>query len=147
LDLQEQLNQKGLRLTKPRQVVMSILEKTRHPLSPQIIHQRAEQMDKNISLVSVYRTLDLLNKLHLVCRVHGQDDCQGYVLSSPGHFHHLVCRNCQKTVEFIGTTDMEPFIETIQSQTGFQIDRHLLQLFGLCPDCQAKIGNHETNAH
>ena len=138
MDLQKQLNQQGMRLTQPRQIVMTILKETGRPLSPQVIHQRAVQTDKNVSLVSVYRTLDLLNELNLVCRVHGQDDCHGYVLSSPGHHHHLVCRNCRKTVEFTGTTDMEQFIEAIQEQTGFLIDGHLLQLFGLCPDCQVK---------
>ena len=137
MDLQDQLNKEGLRFTKPRKVVLSILEETHHPLSPQVIHQMAEQTDKSISLVSVYRTLDLLNELNLVCRVHGQDDCQGYVLSSPGHHHQLVCQNCQKTVEFTGTTDMEPFIQAIQDQTGFQITGHILQLFGLCPKCQS----------
>lgn len=138
MDLQTQLNQQGMRLTRPRQVVMSILEETGRPLSPQTIHQRASQTDENISLVSVYRTLDLLNELDLVCRVHGQDECQGYVLSSPGHHHQLICRNCQKTVEFSGSTDLEPFIEAVEQQTGFLIDGHLLQLFGLCPECHKK---------
>ncbi len=138
MDLQTQLNQQGMRLTRPRQVVMSILEETGRPLSPQTIHQRASQTDENISLVSVYRTLDLLNELDLVCRVHGQDGCQGYVLSSPGHHHQLICRNCQKTVEFSGSTDLEPFIEAVEQQTGFLIDGHLLQLFGLCPECHKK---------
>lgn len=138
MDLQTQLNQQGMRLTRPRQVVMSILEETGRPLSPQTIHQRALQTDETISLVSVYRTLDLLNELDLVCRVHGQDGCQGYVLSSPGHHHQLICRNCQKTVEFSGSTDLEPFIEAVEQQTGFLIDGHLLQLFGLCPECHKK---------
>ena len=138
MDLQTQLNQQGMRLTRPRQVVMSILEETGRPLSPQTIHQRASQTDENISLVSVYRTLDLLNELDLVCRVHGQDECQGYVLSSPGHHHQLICRNCQKTVEFSGSTDLEPFIEAVEQQTGFLINGHLLQLFGLCPECHKK---------
>jgi len=138
LDLQNQLNKEGLRFTKPRQVVLSILEESHHPLSPQVIHQMAEQTEKSISLVSVYRTLDLLNELNLVCRVHGQEDCQGYVLSSPGHHHQLICRNCQKTVEFSGSTDLEPFIEAVEQQTGFLIDGHLLQLFGLCPECHKK---------
>lgn len=138
MNLQTQLNQQGMRLTRPRQVVMSILEETGRPLSPQTIHQRASQTDENISLVSVYRTLDLLNELDLVCRVHGQDGCQGYVLSSPGHHHQLICRNCQKTVEFSGSTDLEPFIEAVEQQTGFLIDGHLLQLFGLCPECHKK---------
>ena len=138
MNLQTQLNQQGMRLTRPRQVVMSILEETGRPLSPQTIHQRASQTDENISLVSVYRTLDLLNELDLVCRVHGQDGCQGYVLSSPGHHHQLICRNCQKTVEFSGSTDLEPFIEAVEQQTGFLIDGHLLQLFGICPECHKK---------
>ena len=138
MNLQEKLNRSGLRLTHPRQVVMSVLEVASIPLSPQSIHQRSLDAQQEIGLVSVYRTLDLLTELGLVRRVHGHDDCQGYVLASPGHHHHVVCRQCEAAVEFTGMEDLSPLVDRIQEQTGFTIDEHLLQFYGLCPACQEK---------
>jgi Fe2+ or Zn2+ uptake regulation protein len=116
--------------------VAAILKESKVPLSPQTIHQIALARNCNIGLVSVYRTLDLLSELDLVRRVHGQDGCHGYVLASPGHHHHLICRKCGKAVEFTGSGDLSDFIERIEKKTGFAIDEHILQLYGLCPQCQ-----------
>lgn len=136
MDLQEKLNQKGLRLTRPRQVVISVLEAATMPLSPQTIHQRALEEYENIGLVTVYRTLDLLDEFGLVRRVHSQDECQGYVLASPGHHHHLVCRSCKNAVEFIGSEDLSLIVQRVERQTGYQVSDHLLELYGLCPTCK-----------
>ena len=142
MELQQKLNQQGLRLTHPRQVVMSILEEANVPLSPQSIYQRSLDENEDIGLVSVYRTLELLAQLSLVRRVHGRDDCHGYVLASPGHHHHLVCRECEKAIEFTGGDDLAALLNRIQLETGFKVDGHLLQLFGLCPKCQKEKENH-----
>lgn len=137
MDIQEKLNQKGLRLTRPRQVVINILEAASIPLSPQTIHQRALAHNEKIGLVTVYRTLDLLDEFGLVRRVHSQDECQGYVLASPGHHHHLVCRSCKHAVEFIGSEDLTAIVQRVERHTGYQVSDHLLELYGLCPTCQA----------
>lgn len=142
MNLQNKLNQEGLRLTRPRRAVMEILKCAKVPLSPQSIHQRSLETDEEIGLVTVYRTLDLLAELGLVRRVHGHDECHGYVLASPGHHHHLICRNCGKAVEFTGEGDLAAMLDRIHHQTGFDIDEHLLQLYGLCPECQE--GTHEN---
>jgi Fur family ferric uptake transcriptional regulator len=136
MDFQEVLNQEGMRLTHPRKVVMSILERSNVPLSPQTIYQHAVDENEDIGLVSVYRTLEVLSDLGLTRRVHGYDDCHGYVLASPGHHHHLICRKCDRTVEFSGTKDLENLLSRIEQETGYQVDGHLLQLYGLCPECQ-----------
>ena len=138
MNLQTKLNNQGLRLTRPRREVVAILEDAKIPLTPQIIHQRAVERHCNMGLVSVYRTLDLLSELNLVRKVHGHDGCHGYVLASPGHHHHLVCHACGKAVEFSGSDDLSNLIACIERQTGFNIDEHILQLYGLCPDCQGK---------
>jgi Fur family ferric uptake transcriptional regulator len=142
MELQQKLNQNGLRLTHPRQVVMSILEEATVPLSPQSIYQRSLDEHEDIGLVSVYRTLELLAEFSLVRRVHGRDDCHGYVLASPGHHHHLVCRECEKAIEFSGGDDLSVLLNRIRQETGFEVDGHLLQLFGLCPECQKEKENH-----
>ena len=136
MNFQEALNREGLRLTHPRKVVMSILERSKVPLSPQTIYQRSIEAHEDIGLVSVYRTLEMLSDLGLVRRVHGLDDCHGYVLASPGHHHPLVCRKCEKTIEFSGSEDLENLLSRIEQETGYQVDGHLLQLYGLCPQCQ-----------
>jgi Fur family ferric uptake transcriptional regulator len=136
MDLKEKFNQHGLRMTRPRKEVVAILKESKVPLTPQTIHQRAISRNCDIGLVSVYRTLDLLSELDLVRRVHGQDGCHGYVLASPGHHHHLICRKCGKAVEFTGSGDLSEFIERIERNTGFAIDEHILQLYGLCQQCQ-----------
>lgn len=139
MDLQQKLHQHGLRLTQPRRMVLSILEDAQVPLSPQTIHERTLVAGEDIGLVTVYRTLDLLDEFALVRRVHSPGGCHGYVLSSPGHHHTLVCEVCKKAVEFTGSGDLEAFLEGIASQTGFQIKDHLLQLSGVCPECQKGI--------
>lgn len=136
MNLQSKLNQEGMRLTRPRQAVMEILTGATVPLSPQSIHQRSLKTDEEIGLVTVYRTLDLLAELGLVRRVHDHDECQGYVLASPGHHHHLICRKCGKAVEFTGEDDLTSMLDRIRRQTGYNIDEHILQLYGLCPKCQ-----------
>lgn len=138
MNLQEKLNQKGLRLTRPRQEVVAILKESKIPLTPQTIHQRAIARNCKVGLVSVYRTLDLLSDMDLVRRVHGQEGCHGYVLASPGHHHHLICRKCGKAVEFTGSGDLSDFIKQIEEKTGFKIDEHILELYGLCEHCQEK---------
>lgn len=136
MNFQETLNQEGLRLTHPRKVVMTILERSNVPLSPQTIYLQSVEDHEDIGLVSVYRTLEVLSDLGLVRRVHGLDDCHGYVLSSPGHHHHLVCRKCERAIEFSGAEDLDNLLTRIEQETGFQVDEHLLQLYGICPECQ-----------
>ena len=138
MELQKKFNQQGLRLTQPRRAVLSILEAASVPLSPQTIRQRASEIQEDISLVTVYRTLELLTDLDMVRRVHGTIDCHGYVLASPGHHHHVVCTNCKKTIEFSAGDEIQSLLDRIQVETGFQINQHLLQLFGLCEECQRK---------
>ena len=136
MNLQEKLNQQGLRLTRPRREIAAILKESKIPLTPQRIHQRAISRDCEVGLVSVYRTLELFSELDLVRKVHGQDLCHGYVLASPGHHHHLICRECGKAVEFSGSSDLSDFIRGIEESTGFAIDEHILQLYGVCQQCQ-----------
>ena len=139
MDLQEKLNQQGLRFTEPRRAVLAVLEEAQAPLSPQSIHERAVTDQGEIGLVTVYRTLDLLAEFDLVRRVHGSGDCHSYVLASPGHHHSLVCEKCGRAVEFSGTGDLDALLESIEAHTGCAIKGHLLQLDGVCPDCQKEI--------
>ena len=117
---------------------MDVLSQTRGALKPEEIQGRAERHCPGIGLVTVYRTLALLTDLGCIRRVHQGDHCYGYVRATLSHGHHVVCRTCQQVAEFHGSEDIGAIIGQVARRTGFQIDDHLLELMGICPDCQAQ---------
>jgi Fur family ferric uptake transcriptional regulator len=126
----------GCRITAPRQAVMRVLVNATCPLEPKQILERAQATHQALGLVTVYRTLNLLSELHLVRRVHRDDGCHGYLPASPGHRHVLICQGCARAVEFPGGDDIYDLIERVEANTGYRVQEHLLQLLGLCPECQ-----------
>lgn len=135
-DWRRQLTSRGCRITAPREVIIHILREASTPLTPHEIHSLAGLLHRGIGLVTVYRTLDLLSELGMTRRAHRDDGCHGYLLSTQGHHHALICRHCGRSVEFPGREDLETLIQHVEAGTGYRVDDHLLQLSGLCPQCQ-----------
>jgi len=138
VEWERQLTQAGLRITASRRSVMQVLQQVDAPLSPQEILNQGRLIHANLGLVTVYRTLALFAELGLVRRVHQEDGCHGYVVATPGHLHHLICKYCGRSVEFRGDDDLWTLIERVEARSGYRVHSHLLQLFGLCPDCQSE---------
>mgnify|MGYP006306528351 CR=1 FL=1 len=136
MNWEQRLHQSGHRVTAARRAVIDVLQHSDVPLPPQDIFTRGQQIYQALGLVTVYRTLEMLSDMGLVRRVHHRDECQGYVFTSPGHYHHVVCRCCGGVVEFPGEDDIQALIARVEATTGYCIDGHLLQLSGLCPHCR-----------
>jgi Fur family ferric uptake transcriptional regulator len=134
----QRLADAGCRITAPRRVVMQVLQEAYAPLLPQEILEQGQRTHRKLGLVTVYRTLALLMEFDLVRRVHRADGCHGYVVASPGHRHHVICQRCGGAAEFPGEDDIHALVERVEMGTGYRVDDHLLQLFGLCPDCQVQ---------
>ncbi|TET54872.1 MAG: transcriptional repressor [Anaerolineales bacterium] len=145
MDWEERLANAGRRITAPRRAVMEVLHGASAPLPPHEILKRGRSIHTKLGLVTVYRTLALLTRFDLVRRVHHESSCQGYVLASPGHRHHVVCRGCGGAAEFLGEDDIQPLIDRVESGTSYRVDDHLLQLFGLCPGCQERPAPPEAS--
>lgn len=131
------LAQAGYRLTRPRRAVLDVMAASSDTLDPMEILSRARRLYPKVGLTTVYRTMELLADLGLVRRVHTEDGCHSYALHGLDHGHYLICRGCNQVVEFEGC-DLSPIIGTVAERTGFAIQDHWLELFGLCPDCQAQ---------
>jgi Fur family ferric uptake transcriptional regulator len=52
-----------------------------------------------------------------------------------GHHHHLVCTGCGTVADFTGC-DLAALEKRVAGETGFVVDGHILELVGLCRDCQ-----------
>jgi Fur family ferric uptake transcriptional regulator len=130
------LEEQGYRLTRPRQAVVRCLYEASSWLRPEEVLERARPHCHSLGLVTVYRTLGLLEELGLVRRIHVEPGCHGYAPAGLQHGHHLVCRSCHQVLEFPGSEDLDPLIDRISRKTGFLVEGHVLELTGRCPDCR-----------
>lgn len=131
----EKLTQNGYRLTSPLKTVIEVIQYTTRSLTPIEIFEIAKATNPKIGLVSVYRSLEKLEAVHLVQRVHQPSGCQSFVPASDNHEHLLLCSVCGEVKTFAGD-DIRGLIKQISTQTGYEITDHWLQLFGKCPKCQ-----------
>ncbi|MBN1583742.1 MAG: transcriptional repressor [Anaerolineae bacterium] len=145
------LRQGGYRLTQPRLAVLQVLEKNDEGLNPEAIYQQGKTICPSLGLVTVYRTLDLLTELGLVRRVHSGHRCHSYACAGSDR-HHLICQACHRVIEF-PCNGLDGLIESVRRRTGYTITEHLLELSGLCPECQdgkstsGSAGSHSSCAH
>lgn len=130
------LQANGYRVTEPRRVVVEILATQRRALNPYQLFELARQRYAALGLVTVYRTLEKLEALGLIERVHQPGGCHAYLPAAVGHQHLLLCLGCGRAEHFSGD-DLDALITRIAARTGYQIQEHWLQLFGLCAGCQA----------
>jgi Fur family transcriptional regulator, ferric uptake regulator len=133
-----QLQENGYRLTPARRAVVQAVATSPRAITPLQVYEAARRRHRALGLVSVYRTLEKLEQLHLIQRVHQPGGCQAFVSASYGHQHLLICSQCGRAAYFEGD-DLQPLIRSIARQTGFSIAEHWLQLFGLCQDCRSSI--------
>lgn len=130
-----QLQENGYRLTEARRAVVRTIQTSSRALTPVEVFDIARKKYPALGLVSVYRTLEKLEELHLIQRVHQPQGCQAFIAEGSGHEHLLLCQNCGQVMLFEGD-DLDGLINTISKKTGYIIRDHWLQLFGLCEACQ-----------
>ena len=131
------LSRNGYKLTAQRRAVLNAIVKSREHLTPAAVHKRAIQENPNVGLVTVYRTLDVLSEMGLVCRVHRGGRSRSYTLAPVGHHHHMICTECGAVTDFTNC-DLSELENKLSRETGFEIEGHLLEFSGRCLDCQAK---------
>ena len=131
------LHENGYRLTEARKAVVETVAESLRALTPLEVYDIARSVYPALGLVSVYRTLEKLEELHLIQRVHQPQGCQAFVSASQGHQHLLLCQRCGQVNYFEGD-NLDSLMDGISRKTGYKISEHWLQLFGLCKNCQQR---------
>ena len=129
------LKNHGLKITSARIAVLSVLESNHLPLSAERIYELTKKEGLNLS--TVYRTLNSFVEAGLVKKEINQDKESIFSLESEEDNHVLICTKCHKTVKLEGCPYHE-VNEAIESQTGFVLQDHNTEIYGICPDCQNK---------
>ena len=95
-----------------------------------------------VARATIFRTLELLVSLGWIERLDLPSGAHSYVrCESTRHHHHLVCARCQRSVDLEGI-GMASIVAEAEQRTGYRIDWHRVELWGLCPACQ-KLADSE----
>lgn len=138
--LQSELGARGIRLTRQRRVLLQVVETARRHLDADEILERAQQIDPNITRVTVYRTIDLLKRHGLI------DELDLLHLRGHRHFYeshaaqdhiHVACVHCGKVREFESEL-YEDLKRQISRDCGIEITVSRTEVGGICSDCRPK---------
>jgi len=131
------LRASGYKLTPQRRAIIEAVVSADKSLTPQELHDKLIEKHPDIGLVTVYRTLDVLNTLGLLCRFQPEGNARTFKAGSAEHHHHLVCRGCGEVVDFTGQCPNE-LKTSLEKETGFLITDHQLEFAGYCQVCQKR---------
>jgi Fur family transcriptional regulator, ferric uptake regulator len=133
--LSEALQASGYRLTRARKAIFQALIESGGHVSADDIVAAVHRRDPSVGRMTVYRTLELLRQLGLVQPIYQGTGAAHYILMDEGHHHHLICSTCDRVIEFDECMAQE-MGKRLGERFGFQIQGHLLEFYGRCPDCQ-----------
>jgi Fur family ferric uptake transcriptional regulator len=119
----------GLKMTGPRRVIARVLsESTDHPDVDEL-HRRANQIDKRISLATVYRTVRLLEAKGILARRDLGSRRARYEPSGEKNHFHLVDQDSGTVLEF-SAPNAEILLKNIAAKHGFELAMIKIELFG-----------------
>jgi Fur family transcriptional regulator, ferric uptake regulator len=132
----ETLEDAGHRSSTPRTEVVGALAELGCSVSAAEIADHLRDQGRGVGVASIYRTLELLDRLKLVQRCGVDEATARYEPAHPTgeHHHHLVCDNCGAVTAF-EDEDLERAIKRLAGRVDFEIDAHDVTLRGECPTC------------
>ena len=132
ISLEKTCQDRGLRLTEQRKVIVRLLEETIfdtkfHPDVDEI-YNRAIKIDKKISVATVYRTVKLLEENGVIDKHEFKAGKARYEVSTENHHDHLIDINSGEIIEFIDD-DIEKLKKKIAKKYGYELIDHRLELY------------------
>ena len=135
-NLDETLHATGRRLTAQRALVLKIIEESKDHLDVETIWQRANEIQTQLNLATVYRTLAVLKEMGFVQQRYFARDHKREVYESalkPEHFH-FTCLGCGEIVEF-ETTRIQQARTELSEEVGVGITHACVCFEGYCSRC------------
>src|SRR5919198_4267853 len=131
------LDSAGYRLTRPRRAVADLTADPDGHSTAFELEEAPRRQRVGISRATLFRALDLLTELNVVERVDLPSGEHAYVPCARAHHHHVICSRCGRTTE-VEDFGVAEAVAEIARRSGYRIETHRLELFGLCPHCQAR---------
>ena len=126
----------GIKVTPQRVAIYRELANTDQHPSAESIYQKIRNYYPNISLTTIYRTLETFEKLGLISVVNILYNAARYDANLEPH-HHLVCIACKKVEDYYDNSLMNLDIPK-KNLANYKVLGYTVQLNGICKDCRRK---------
>lgn len=142
------LKERGIRLTRQRQILLDLIDKSGQHLDAESLYHLARKEDPKLNRVTVYRTLKLLKQGGLVDELdlmHYGGDQHFYETRLKQEHAHVICLRCGKVEEFFGEP-LQKLRRQVEDHFGFNILIARTEIGGYCAHCQALRSREMTEA-
>ncbi|MFC1985754.1 Fur family transcriptional regulator [Chloroflexota bacterium] len=134
-DIASELSKRGYRLTPQRMMILSAIENSANHISAEEIYAQIVSKYPNVNISTVYRTLELLERLGLVTKTDLGEGRVRYHPAQKGHHHHLVCRECGAIID-LDESLLAPLKSALFREYNFDADLRHLAILGHCVSCR-----------
>ena len=128
----------GHRTSAPRDEVIEAIASLGCSVTAREVSDLLRERGSGVGLASIYRALELLERLGLIKRFDVGEGVARYEPAHPSgeHHHHVVCDSCG-TVEAFQDEALERAIHSVSGKVSFDVAAHDVTLHGECPACLA----------
>jgi len=126
----------GARLTPQREQVLSLIMRSKKPVTAYELLESMRQEDKTPAPPTVYRALEFLQEQGLI---HKLESLHAFVgCNHPEHPHagqFLICTDCGEVNE-VCNHELDESLNAVEKNQGFSLQRPVIELLGRCASCQ-----------
>ena len=133
IDIEQLCADKGLRITEQRRIIAKVLGESEDHPDVETLHARAAEVDPNISIATVYRTVRLFEEAGILERHEFGDGRSRYEAASETHHDHLIDVETGNVIEFVDE-ELEMLQKRIAEKLGFRLVDHRMELYGVAID-------------
>jgi Fe2+ or Zn2+ uptake regulation protein len=138
------LDEAGYYVTEPRRVVAEMVSERGDHFTALDLVGEAKRRRLGVGRATVFRALELFEELGLVERLDLPNGEHAYVVCEPEHHHHVICQQCGRGTE-VEDCGIDAVTREIQARTGYVVDSHRIELFGLCPECAVEVSRRDRS--
>lgn len=135
--LKSELNSRGWRLTPQRETILHVFQNLPRGdhLSAEELYNLLKQRGEAISLSTIYRSVKLMARMGILRELELAEGHKHYELNQPfpHHHHHLVCIQCNRTLEFKNDSILKQGMKQVEKE-GFQLIDCQFTIHTICPE-------------
>lgn len=122
-------------MTKTKRVFAEIIDTSPAPLTVADLLTEAAKRGLRANKTTAYRFLTTAMSAGEVSEVDFGDGVKRYEHTHGTHHHHAVCMNCDAVTDVEIEPELERIARSIETKSGFTVERHLVEFFGRCKAC------------
>jgi Fe2+ or Zn2+ uptake regulation protein len=127
----------GYRLTGPRRTLARLIGARNGHFTAEDLMAFSREARLGVGRATVFRSLDILAELGVIERLDLPTGEHAFVACEAAHHHHVVCSRCGRSTD-VPDSGFSRIVDELSRRSGYRIESHRLELFGLCPSCQAE---------